>query len=584
MDKLINYQPIELGEKDKENVKPSSSQNLSKSPCPVCQVSVPTNNLQRHMENCKKPIQRRQSLEKRKPPALPKMVYNLLKDSDLKKKCKEFGLNAKGERRLLISRLQKYTLLYNTEILLDHPKSPLLISMQVDREEKEERAGKVDRPDILQYDRNTDKEVIEAKQKSYLLENKSNFADLVKKGRDQKLKRIEGSISSVSLDLEVAAADVDNGENISASDTKDETALSENHHTAPTIPAVDETVDAIPHNEVSLKRKMSPCKVERPSKKSKSINRKSKVSTPMKTGNSSTPSKPSSSKNIFTKLTQSAEQRKAIPKLECPVCGLAVAEKFLNIHLDKCLKSGEESRTASQRVKKKTTIKNHMPKVEDETTDEENEEDFSCFSQINDNDASLFTSTLPGREKHARTVVRAPIVESSQSGTVEPLSMVDTTFSPPSSPLLDRYTETISQSQGRDGARVPGVPASNSADRDMFASDSEEVDAVSTVSSNLLDIDEKIDDMMEAALLQDNPLAPVSQSSSVSSSSSQPQRRSRRKAAEGTKHVTVSVVPKIKNSKPSTSKAGGSTNKSGIENSGCDNETNVKSTRRRIKK
>ena len=105
-----------------------------------------------------------------------------------------------------------------------------------------------------------------------------------------------------------------------------------------------------------------------------------------------------------------------------------------------------------------------------------------------------------------------------------------------------------------------------------------------TVSSNLLDIDEKIDDMMEAALLQDSPLALVSQSSSVSSSSSQPQRRSRRKAAEGTKHVTVSVVPKIKNSKPSTSKAGGSTNKSGIENSGCDNETNVKITRRRIKK
>ena len=162
--------------------------------------------------------------------------------------------------------------------------------------------------------------------------------------------------------------------------------------------------------------------------------------------------------------------------------------------------------------------------------------------------------------------------------------MVDTTFSPPSSPLLDRYTETISQSQGRDGARLSEVPASNLADRDMFASDSEEVDAVSTVSSNLLDIDEKIDDMMEAALLQDNPLAPVSQSSSVSSSSSQPQRRSRRKAAEGTKHVTVSVVPKIKNSKPSTSKAGGSTNKSGIENSECDNETNVKITRRRIKK
>ena len=78
---------------------------------------------------------------KSKPPpkALPKFVYNLLKDAEMKKKCKEFGVNSKGEKSLLIKRLQKYTLLFNTEILLDSPRSPLQIAMQVEKEEKEEQ-------------------------------------------------------------------------------------------------------------------------------------------------------------------------------------------------------------------------------------------------------------------------------------------------------------------------------------------------------------------------------------------------------------------------------------------------------------
>merc|ERR1719215_2215025 len=97
---------------------------------------------------------------KRKPPpkALPKLVYNLLKDTELRKKCKEFGVNSKGEKSLLIKRLQKYTLLFNTEILLEKPRSPLQIAMQVDKEEKEEKAAKVVRLEVLQYDRNSKKE------------------------------------------------------------------------------------------------------------------------------------------------------------------------------------------------------------------------------------------------------------------------------------------------------------------------------------------------------------------------------------------------------------------------------------------
>ena len=57
---------------------------------------------------------------KRKP--LPKLVYNILKDSDLRKKCKELGLNAKGDRRLLVKRHQKYCIIYNSECDLTKPR------------------------------------------------------------------------------------------------------------------------------------------------------------------------------------------------------------------------------------------------------------------------------------------------------------------------------------------------------------------------------------------------------------------------------------------------------------------------------
>ena len=35
---------------------------------------------------------------------LPKLVYSLLKDSELRKKCKEFGLKTQGEKKLLIGK------------------------------------------------------------------------------------------------------------------------------------------------------------------------------------------------------------------------------------------------------------------------------------------------------------------------------------------------------------------------------------------------------------------------------------------------------------------------------------------------
>ena len=46
----------------------------------------------------------------------------VMQNNDLRKKCKEEGLNTWGERRALIARHQKLTLLYNSECDMDKPR------------------------------------------------------------------------------------------------------------------------------------------------------------------------------------------------------------------------------------------------------------------------------------------------------------------------------------------------------------------------------------------------------------------------------------------------------------------------------
>ena len=119
--------------KVKEEVDFSKHDMLDRTPCIVCKVPIPNRSVEMHVEKCltmkKVPPPPIPVIKKR--PTIPKLVYSLLKDNDLKKKCREFGLNPKGDRKGLINRLQKYTLLYNTEIQMENPRSKMEIVMQV---------------------------------------------------------------------------------------------------------------------------------------------------------------------------------------------------------------------------------------------------------------------------------------------------------------------------------------------------------------------------------------------------------------------------------------------------------------------
>lgn len=67
------------------------------------------------------------SAHKRKP--LPKTVYNLLSDRDLKKKLKQYGLSIQGNRQQLIKRHQEFVHMYNSQCDALHPKSGKVIHL-----------------------------------------------------------------------------------------------------------------------------------------------------------------------------------------------------------------------------------------------------------------------------------------------------------------------------------------------------------------------------------------------------------------------------------------------------------------------
>nr|XP_021492154.1 E3 ubiquitin-protein ligase RAD18 isoform X1 [Meriones unguiculatus] len=106
--------------------------------CPVCGVSISENHINKHLDCCLSREEKKESLRssahKRKP--LPKTVYNLLSDRDLKKKLKQHGLSVQGNKQQLIKRHQEFVHMYNAQCDALHPKSAAEIVQEIENMEK----------------------------------------------------------------------------------------------------------------------------------------------------------------------------------------------------------------------------------------------------------------------------------------------------------------------------------------------------------------------------------------------------------------------------------------------------------------
>ncbi|XP_036734123.1 E3 ubiquitin-protein ligase RAD18 [Manis pentadactyla] len=116
----------------------STLKQVTKVDCPVCGVNIPENHINRHLDSClsreEKKESLRSSVHKRKP--LPKTVYNLLSDRDLKKMLKQHGLSIQGNKQQLIKRHQEFVHMYNAQCDALHPKSAAEIVQEIENMEK----------------------------------------------------------------------------------------------------------------------------------------------------------------------------------------------------------------------------------------------------------------------------------------------------------------------------------------------------------------------------------------------------------------------------------------------------------------
>ncbi|XP_058701403.1 E3 ubiquitin-protein ligase RAD18 isoform X1 [Poecile atricapillus] len=120
--------------------KPSTSvaKGDKKVECPVCEVAILEQYINKHLDSClareEKKDSLRSSTHKRK--LMSKVVYNLLSDRDLRKKLKEHGLSTSGSRQQLIKRHQEFVHMYNAQCDSLNPKSVAEVVKELEKNEK----------------------------------------------------------------------------------------------------------------------------------------------------------------------------------------------------------------------------------------------------------------------------------------------------------------------------------------------------------------------------------------------------------------------------------------------------------------
>ncbi|XP_078270543.1 E3 ubiquitin-protein ligase RAD18 isoform X2 [Rhinoraja longicauda] len=189
----------DLAQKDNDP-EPSTSglKEIVKVDCPVCAVAIPEKNINRHLDSCltreDKKESLRSSVNKRK--LLPKLVYNLLSDRDLKKKLKECGLSTQGNKAQLVKRHQEFIQMYNSQCDSLNPRSAKDIIKEIEKNEKTRvqlEAKFVE--NAMKFTKDQSEEQIDAVHKEYCANHKQEFQQLIAevksrwKSKGKKLKR-----------------------------------------------------------------------------------------------------------------------------------------------------------------------------------------------------------------------------------------------------------------------------------------------------------------------------------------------------------------------------------------------------------
>ncbi|XP_076447739.1 uncharacterized protein LOC143284692 [Babylonia areolata] len=161
--------------------------DVGKVPCPVCGVQVVAKSVNRHLDLCLGRQEKPESVKKRK--LLPKLVYNLLSDKDLRKRLKDLGLTAKGDRQVLIKRHHEFTLYHNADCDSIAPREINELVKEFEDAQKVQVKLSAKTPassqSILRFTKDSKQEDIEKARKEYAAKHKDQFQSLIQQARNR---------------------------------------------------------------------------------------------------------------------------------------------------------------------------------------------------------------------------------------------------------------------------------------------------------------------------------------------------------------------------------------------------------------
>ncbi|NWT88523.1 RAD18 ligase, partial [Lanius ludovicianus] len=229
----------------KSHEKPSTSvvKGDKKVECPVCEVAVLEQYINKHLDSCltreEKKDSLRSSAHKRK--LMSKVVYNLLSDRDLRKKLKEHGLSTSGTRQQLIKRHQEFVHMYNAQCDSLNPKSVAEVVKELEKNEKIRVQLECRKPgeNSLTFTKDQTEEEIDEIHAEYRNKHRSEFKFLVDQVNKRWKKRGESKAESAKQ----------NKEEVAVKELPAATEPEEEHHTAIVLGKAQELRSEIPDSQ-----------------------------------------------------------------------------------------------------------------------------------------------------------------------------------------------------------------------------------------------------------------------------------------------------------------------------------------------
>ncbi|XP_061474508.1 E3 ubiquitin-protein ligase RAD18 isoform X2 [Rhineura floridana] len=214
------------GTRNPETPSTSATKVITKVECPVCGVPIQELHINKHLDGClirdEKKDSLRSSGHKRK--LLPKVVYNLLSDRDLRRRLKEHGLSTQGTKQQLIKRHQEFVHMYNSECDSLNPKSVAEIVKELESNEKTRAQLESSKPmeDSMTFTKHQTENEIDEIHRDYRKKHKAEFQLLI--DQMNKRKKNTSQIKEKGSELEEATAEelpVETGEKRSVEEQAD---------------------------------------------------------------------------------------------------------------------------------------------------------------------------------------------------------------------------------------------------------------------------------------------------------------------------------------------------------------------------